>query len=295
MFRGFEPRLIAVGDQVIHCMVGGAGKPLLLLHGFPQNLHMWAQVAPLLADTYTIVCADLRGYGASSKPQGALDHANYAFRAMAQDQVGLMLALGFDRFHVVGHDRGARTGYRMALDHPDQVLSLSMLDIVPTQVMFEQLSPAIAKAYWHWYFLQQPAPYPERVIAADPDVFYEGCLFGWGATGVQGFDPQQLAQYRKSWRDTQAIHGSCCDYRAGASIDLRHDVADAGRRLDCPSLVITAADGVMNALFDMQAVWAPRLAQAHHASVAGGHFFVDQRPEQTAQLLRAFLAQLPSP
>lgn len=168
MFAGFTTHRIATPDAEIHCRVGGSGPALLLLHGYPQNHWMWAHVAPLLARHFTVVCTDLRGYGASSKPQGVADHSNYAFRALAHDQVAVMQALGFPQFHVVGHDRGGRTAYRLALDHPGCVRALAVLDIVPTDVMFEQVDARLARAYWHWYFLQQPAPYPERVIGADP-------------------------------------------------------------------------------------------------------------------------------
>ena len=289
MFEGFQQRRVDVGDVVIHCMVGGSGPGLLLLHGFPQNLYMWAHVAPWLIDEYTVVCADLRGYGGSSKPVGAPDHTNYSFRAMAADQLALMRSLGFEQFHLVGHDRGGRTGHRMALDHPASVLSLAVLDIVPTYVMFDEANRHIARAYWHWYFLQQPAPYPEQVIAADPDTFYEGCLFGWGATGAEAFDPDQLEQYRRGWRDAAAIHGSCCDYRAAGSVDFELDRADLGRQVQCPALVFSGSAGLMHGLFDMQAVWAPRLANMRQASLPGGHFFVDQFPKETARILREFL------
>jgi len=290
MFEGFQRRRVEVADVAINCVVGGSGPALLLLHGFPQNLYMWARVAPLLAHTHTVVCADLRGYGDSSKPVGRPDHANYSFRAMADDQLAVMRSLGFDRFHVVGHDRGGRTGHRMALDHPDSVLSLAVLDIVPTYVMFDEVDRHLARAYWHWYFLQQPAPYPEKIIAADPDTFYEGCLFGWGATGAEGFDPEQLAAYRRTWRDPAAIHGSCCDYRAAGTVDFELDRADLGRQVQCPSLVLSGAAGLMHRLFDMQAVWAPRLADMRFASLPGAHFFVDQFPEETARIVRDFLA-----
>jgi haloacetate dehalogenase len=292
LFSGFETRLVDVGDgQFIHCTVGGSGPPVLLLHGFPQDRFMWGHVAPLLAANYAVVCADLRGYGASFKPVGAADHSNYSFRAMADDQVALMRSLGYHRFHLVGHDRGARTGHRLALDHPQSLLSLAMLDIVPTYVMFNEVNPAVARAYWHWYFLQQPAPFPESVIGAAPDIFYEGCLLGWGATELADFDAQQLERYRASWRDPAAIHGSCCDYRAAGTIDLALDRADLGRTVECPSLVLSGSKGLMHALFDMRAVWQPRLARLQSADLPGGHFFVDQFPRETAQVLRAFLTQ----
>jgi haloacetate dehalogenase len=225
MFEGFSNQRTNVGDAEIACVVGGSGPPLLLLHGFPQNKAMWARVAPTLAERYTVVCADLRGYGDSSKPRCLPDRSNYSFRAMAGDQLNLMRALGFDRFDVIGHDRGGRTGHRLALDHPDAVLSLTVMDIVPTYAMFMDTNRKVAGSYWHWYFLSQPEPFPERMIGYDPDFFYETCLVGWGATKITDFDQETLADYRRSWRDEAMIHGSCSDYRAAASIDLEHDQA----------------------------------------------------------------------
>jgi haloacetate dehalogenase len=290
MFSGFSTQFVDVGDGVtIHCRVGGQGPAVLLLHGFPQNLWMWAHVAPLLAEDYTVVCADLRGYGDSSKPSCLPDLSNYSFRAMADDQLRLMAALGHERFHLIGHDRGGRTGHRMALDHPQALRSLAVLDIVPTYVMFDHVNRHVARAYWHWYFLQQPAPYPERVIGADPDVFYEGCLFGWGATGVDGFDRNQLDRYRASWRDPGMIHGSCSDYRAAASVDLELDRMDLRRKLLCPTLVFSGSKGLMHSMFDMGAVWSPRFDRMESAELPGGHFFVDQFPAETANILRGFL------
>ena len=176
MFEGFERKLVSVAGTEIACAIGGSGPPVLMLHGFPQNLAMWARVAPALAAHFTVVCADLRGYGGSAKPECLPDRSNYAFRALADDQVGLMRRLGFARFHVVGHDRGGRTGHRMALDHADAVLTLTVMDIVPTHAMFMDTNRHIAGAYWHWYFLSQPEPFPERLIGNDADFFYETCL-----------------------------------------------------------------------------------------------------------------------
>jgi haloacetate dehalogenase len=173
LYENFQRKQLRVGGIDINYVTAGRGPPLLLLHGFPQNLAMWARVAPILAADFTVVYADLRGYGDSSKPKCAPDKATYSFRAMAGDRAGLMKALGFDRFHVVGHDRGGRTAHRMALDHPDAVLSLAVLDIVPTYAMFHETNRHVAGAYWHWYFLSQPEPFPERLIGADPDFFYE--------------------------------------------------------------------------------------------------------------------------
>jgi haloacetate dehalogenase len=235
------------------------------------------------------VCADLRGYGDSSKPTCAPDRSNYAFRAMAGDQVGLMKALGFDRFHVVGHDRGGRTAHRMALDHPDDVVSLAVLDIVPTYAMFMETNRHVAGAYWHWYFLSQPEPFPERLIAADPDFFYETCLVGWGATKLVDFDAELVAEYRRCWRMPGMIHGSCSDYRAAASIDLEHDAADIDKKVACPTLAFWGANGAMHKLFDIGAAWRKRCANVAAASLPGGHFFIDQFPSETVQVLLKFL------
>lgn len=292
---GFDTRVARVGDIDIACSIGGSGPPLLLLHGFPQNRHLWAKVAPQLARHFTVVAADLRGYGDSSKPACLPDHSNYSFRALAEDQRLLMRQLGFERFHVVGHDRGARTAYRMALDHPEAVRSLTVMDIVPTSVMFRAADPRVAATYWHWYFLQQPAPFPERLIGADPDFFYETCLFGWGRTALSDFDPDQLADYRRIWRDPAMIHGSCADYRAAATVDLGLDEADAGRLVDCPTLVFYGASGVISQLFDIEAAWRERCRSMQVASLPAGHFFIDQFPDATAAALLRFLQGVEGP
>jgi haloacetate dehalogenase len=290
MFEGFERKIIAVDGVDIACVIGGSGPPLLLLHGFPQSLAMWARVAPLLAEHFTVVCADLRGYGDSAKPKCLPDRSNYSFRAFAADQVGLMWRLGFERFHLVGHDRGGRTGHRMALDHPEAVLTLTVMDIVPTYTMFIETNRQVAGAYWHWYFLSQPEPLPERLIGADPDFFYETCLVGWGATRIEDFDAEMLAEYRRAWRDPGMIHGSCSDYRAAATIDLEHDAANIGRKVACPTLVFYGSSGVMARLFDIPAQWRRRCTDVSEASLPGGHFFVDQFPSDVARILREFLS-----
>lgn len=290
MFNDFRRQAVRIAIT-INTVVGGSGDPVLLLHGYPQNLSMWARVAPVLAAEYTIVCADLRGYGDSDKPPEDADSANYSFRRMAQDQVDVMLALGFERFHVIGHDRGARTAHRMALDHPEAVRSLALLDIVPTYDMFKRVDALKAKAYWHWYFLQQPAPYPEDIIAANPDHFFEGCLTGWGAMELGDFDPEQLASYRRTWRERDFIFGSCADYRATGKVDVRLDEADLQRKVDCPALVLWGERGIAR-FFDMEQVWSARLSRMRTASLASGHFFVDQFPAESTRLLRSFLVSV---
>lgn len=289
MFESFTPRKVSANGVTINCMTAGSGPPVLLLHGFPQNMAMWARIAPKLSQSYTIVCADLRGYGDSEKPVAAADNSNYSFRTMAADQVGVMARLGFDCFHVIGHDRGGRTGHRMALDHPGVVLSLAVLDIAPTYAMFMDTNRRVAGAYWHWYFLSQPAPFPEHMIACDPDTFYETCLLGWGATSLENFDKAQLGDYRRCWRNPEMIHGSCADYRAAATVDLTHDSADIDVKIRCPTLAFWGSKGVMSDLFDLRAEWRRRCTRLSTASLPGGHFFPDQFPGDTADRLARFL------
>jgi haloacetate dehalogenase len=289
MFEGFHRRRIDVGETIINCVISGDGPPVLMLHGFPQNLAMWAGVAPTLAEAFTVICADLRGYGDSSKPRCTPDNRNYAFREMAIDQIALMQKLGFDRFHVVGHDRGGRTAHRMALDQPGVVASIAVLDIVPTYVMFMETDRHVAGAYWHWYFLSQPEPLPERMIALDPDFFYESCLISWGGTPIDDFDREALADYRRCWRNPEMIHGSCSDYRAAATIDLKHDSIDIDKKVSCPALVLFGSNGTMAKYFDIPAAWRPRCADVHVKSLPAGHFFVDQFPQETARILDCFI------
>jgi haloacetate dehalogenase len=291
MFEGFEQKSLSVNGQEIAYVKAGQGDPVLLLHGFPQTKAMWARIAPELAKRYTVVCADLRGYGHSSKPACAPDASNYTFRAMAADQVALMQALGYARFHMIGHDRGARTAHRMALDHPQAVRTLTVMDIVPTYTMFMQTTRQVSGSYWHWYFLSQPAPFPERLIASDPDYFYETCLVGWGAAQLKDFDPEQLADYRAAWRTHEMIQGSCGDYRAAASLDLAMDTSDLARQVQVPSLVFYGSQGVMHQLFDIPKEWQSRLANMQSASLPGGHFFPDQFPQETAKILLEFIQQ----
>lgn len=294
MFEGFSRHRIDVGDGIeINAVSAGSGEPVLLLHGYPQNLALWSKIAPILARDFTVIAADLRGYGDSSKPRCAPDNANYSFRAMAADQIALMKALGHVRYHLVGHDRGGRTAHRLALDAPEAVHTLTVMDIVPTQTMFREIRHETAQAYWHWQFLAQPADFTDRMIGNDPDFFFETCLVGWGATGIADFDAEQLAEYRRCWRDPGMIHGSCSDYRAAATVDLKLDEADLGRRVECPALVSCGADGVVAANFDIEACWSTRLSGFTVENQPGGHFFLDQYPEETAAMLRRFLLSHP--
>lgn len=298
MFEGFTHHRIDTGGPegvVIDCVAAGAGAPVLLLHGYPQTRALWARIAPLLvARGYRVVCADLRGYGASSKPAASADLANYSFRAMAADQVAVMAALGHDRFHMVGHDRGARTGYRMALDHPGRVASLTIMDIVPTAVLFSDPRPEVAAGYWHWYFLAQPAPLPETLIAGKEDAFFETSIAGWGAGGLSAFDPDQLAAYRQSWHDPAAVAGACNDYRAALRVDLPLDRAEGERRIATPTLVLYGDAGLMARLYDIPALWQARCGDMEAAAMPGGHFFPDLCPDAVADRVADFLGRHPA-
>ncbi len=291
MFKDFEQHQINVNGVEIACVAAGEGEPVLMLHGFPQTMALWARIAPsLVAGGYRVVCADLRGYGKSSKPPARPDLENYGFRTMALDQLELMRALGHERFHLVGHDRGARTAHRLALDHPGAVASVTLMDIVPTVVMLTDLRKEVAQSYWHWFLLAQPAPFPEKIIQADPDFFFETCLFGWGAAGPEDFDASQLAAYRNSWRDAETIAGFCNDYRATLAVDLSNDQADQDLRIAAPVQILYGASGAMAKHYDLPATWASRCTNMESAAIPGGHFFPDSAPEEVVKHLVRFLA-----
>ena len=289
MITGFEDHSLHVNGQDIAFSLAGEGPPVLLLHGFPQTRALWAQVAPLLAQRYSVVAADLRGYGDSSKPDGV---AAMSFRNMGADQLALMQALGHETFHLIGHDRGGRTAHRLALDAPEAVASLTVMDIVPTHLLLSDLSKEVARAYYHWFFLSQPAPVPETLISADVDAFFHSCLTGWGGAGLADFAPEQLDAYRRAWRDPACIHTMFNDYRAAIDVDFALDNADLSQKVTCPALVAYGADGAMAQHYDMAAAWSPRLANMQTTTVPGGHFFVDQSPEATAAALLTFLDSL---
>lgn len=279
---GFTTQVVQIDGIDVNYARGGEGPPVVLLHGFPQTHAMWAKIAPELAKTHTVICPDLRGYGASAKPR---DVGAYSFRAMGADVLGLMTHLGFDRFHLVGHDRGGRTAHRIALDASGRIQTLTVMDIIPTHLLLTQLSYPVAKAYYHWFFLAQPEPFPETMIAADPDHYFESCLLGWGAAKLEDFDHAQMEAYRAAWRDADTIRGMCNDYRAAISHDLALDEADLGRRVEAPTLVLYGADGAMGRAYDVGATWADRCNVAGVAGIAGGHFFPDTSPQETTSAI----------
>lgn len=293
MFEGFTEQRITLAGVDIHTRIGGEGPPLLLLHGFPQSHVMWHRVAPRLAQHFTVVLADLRGYGQSSKPAGDADHATYSKRSTATDQVEVMAALGFDRFRLVGHDRGARVAHRLALDHPDAVEKVAFLDIIPTVEVFERADQAMATAYFHWFFLIQPGGFPEHLIGLDPDHYLRRTLGSWGSDlGV--FDDEAVGAYLRAFRDPAAVHAMCEDYRAAASIDLVHDRADreAGRTVRCPALVLWGGHSTVGRLYpDPLAIWRRYAPAVQGAAIPAGHFLPEERPAETARALLDFLVE----
>jgi haloacetate dehalogenase len=288
MFEGFDTRDIATAETTIHVRTGGAGPPLLLLHGYPQSHVMWHRVAPALAEHFNVVCPDLRGYGDSGKPASDAEHGVYSKRSTANDMVAVMASLGHERFALAGHDRGGRVGHRMALDHPARVAKLAVLDIVPTRTIFRATNQAIATGYYHWFFLIQPDNLPERLIGADPLFYLHWVLGRWG-TGLDAFAPEALAEYERCFRDPATIHASCEDYRAAASIDLAHDEADLDRRIECPVLALWGRRGLMERHFDVLATWRERAAgPVGGRALDCGHFLPEERPQETAAALLEF-------
>lgn len=284
MFDGFSLSTIDTGAASIRARYGGSGPPLLLLHGHPQTHVMWHRVAPRLAREFTVVMTDLRGYGDSSKPATTADHMPYSKRAMAQDQVAVMRQLGFDQFFVAGHDRGGRCAYRMALDYPEQVRKLAVLDIIPTGEAFQRANMAFGLGYWHWFFLAQPAPLPERMIGCDPDNYYF-------RSGRELFDPEALAEYLRCCHDPATIHAMCEDYRAGATIDYQLDLADRGtNRIQCPVLALWGGRGPLADWYDVLAIWRDWADDVRGSAIDSGHYLAEEAPEATATALQAFFA-----
>jgi haloacetate dehalogenase len=288
MFEGFERVRVETEGATIEGVRGGEGPPVLLLHGYPQTRAMWHLVAPVLAGSFTVVATDLRGYGDSSKPEGGEDHAGYSKRCMALDQVEAMRELGFDSFAVAGHDRGGRVAHRMALDHPERVTKLAVLDIVPTYHVFATADKNLATAYYHWFFLIQPYDLPEHLIGADPDYYLGKKLGGWGP-GLEVFAPEAYAEYQRCFRDPKTIHATCEDYRAAATIDLTHDEADQDRKVECPLLALWGENGVVEKLYDPLDVWRRHASDVRGRALPTGHFLAEEKPEETAEELIPFL------
>ena len=288
MFEGFAHEKIDTSDATINLVRGGSGDPVLLLHGYPQSHAMYHLVSPRLAERFTVVATDLRGYGDSSKPASAPDHFSYSKRASARDQVEVMEALGFGEFAVVGHDRGARVGHRMALDHSSCVTKLALLDIIPTHAVFANVSQELATDYYHWFFLIQPPGFPETLIGRDPAYFLEQKL--GSLSGGHAFAPEAMAEYIRCFSDPEMIRGTCEDYRAGASIGLEHDEVDLDRQVVCPVLLLWGAHGKVPKRFDPLAVWREKASDVRGVELDCGHYLPEELPDETADELIHFLA-----
>ncbi len=288
MFEGFRQTDITVESATIRARVGGAGPPLLLLHGYPQTHAMWHKIAPRLAKDFTVVATDLRGYGDSSKPPSDPRHATYSKRATAQDQVEVMAKLGFRDFFVAGHDRGARVAHRMALDHAGRVKKVAVLDIAPTRKVFETVTKQVATGYYHWFFLIQPFDLPERLIGSDPEYYLRRKIGQWSAD-KGGFTKEALAEYVRCFSDPATIHASCEDYRAAATVDLEHDEADIGTKVACPLLALWGGKGFVERHYDVLAVWRERAADVRGRALPCGHFLAEEAPDATYdELIRFF-------
>jgi haloacetate dehalogenase len=281
LFPGFETQRIATSAATINVLRGGSGPPLLLLHGYPQTHVEWHKIAPRLAQRFTVVMADLRGYGDSAKPADGENHVNYSKRAMALDQVEVMKALGFDRFAIVGHDRGARVAWRTAVEHPDQVTRAAVIDIVPKP--YSMVTREFATAYYHWFFLIQPAPFPETLIGNSAEYYLRSRMTG------PAFTPAALAEYVRCFTDPATIHATCEDYRAGATIDLTHADEDRGKKVACPMFVLWGERGTVGRLYDVMQIWRDHASDVRGKSLPGGHFLPEELPDDTLAALLPFL------
>ncbi len=275
----------------IFARVGGSGPPLLLLHGFPQTGAMWHKIAPGLSERFSVVAADLLGYGASDSVAGDGGGEAYSKRAMARHMAALMQELGFERFHLAGHDRGARVSYRLALDHPERVERLALLDIVPTVEQFEQMGVAGGLGGFHWYFLAQPAPLPERLICGEPDFFLERMLGSWAGEAAV-FSEAAMAEYRAAAHDPETVRSWCDDYRSGARYDLALDRSDrsAGKQISCPLLVLWGAGRGPSRRGRFMATWRRWAADLRGEPMPCGHFIPEEAPAESERALLEFFS-----
>ena len=291
-FPGFETKTFSTdsedGSIDISYLIGGNGPPLLLLHGFPQTKAIWSQVAPELARNFTVVAADLRGYGASSKPHGKIDHSTYSKRSMAADQHALMKSLGFNQFFLLGHDRGGRVSHRLAMDFPESVLRLMVLDVSPTLTMYENTTMEFAKGYWHWFFLIQPEPVPETLIGANPEFWLKNHMGRHAGTGI--FSPDRWSEYLAGASHPESMHAMCEDYRAAATIDLIHDRSDraAGKMLKMPLRVLWGEHGLVNQCFKPIEDWRVVAKDVAGKAVPSGHYIPEEIPDVLLAEAREF-------
>lgn len=266
----------------------GKGFPVLLLHGYPQTHLMWHKIAPRLAEDFTVILTDLRGYGDSDKPQGNPEHGNYSKRVMAQDQVGVMSELGYEEFYLVGHDRGARVAHRLTLDYPEKVKKLVLLDIIPTYEMYRTIDRELATAYYHWFFLIQSYPLPETLIGSNPEYFLQTCLQSWGKD-FSAFTPEALAEYIRCFTNPETIHSTCEDYRAAATVDREHDQLDIHKKISCPLLTLWGKKGIIGRKYNVLETWYNRAINVSGQAINCGHFLPEEAPEETYQAIDKFL------
>ncbi|MCV3210933.1 alpha/beta hydrolase [Mesorhizobium sp. YC-39] len=298
MFSGFEAKTLQVAGTSIFVRVGGTGPPLLLLHGFPETHLMWRDIATALAPRFTVVAADLRGYGQSGCPASSADHAPYSKRTMAGDMVEVMRVLGFERFMIAGHDRGGRVAYRLALDHPGQVSKIAVLDVIPTAAAWDRADARLAISFWPWSLLAQPEPLPERLLAAAPDVIVDNAIAQWGSA-ADAFPAEIRAAYIDALRDPDHIHAICEEYRAAAGIDRDHDALDQAesRRIACPLLALWSSEGGLENWYADEggplAIWRQWADRVEGSAVKGGHFFPEENPGETAMALSRFSHDVP--
>jgi haloacetate dehalogenase len=295
-FKDFKTEEIKTSGATIHTVSGGNrnGPPLLLLHGIPETHVLWRKVAPALAQDYFLVMTDLRGYGDSGKPPGGGDHFAYSKRAMAQDQVEVMKHLGFEKFALVGHDRGGRAAHRLALDHPEVLTKLVILDIVPTYLLYQNINQEFATIFYHWFLLVQPPPFPETMVANSAEYFLKCTLLWLGGSKLTDplpdwISPAVFQEYLRTFRSPETIHAICEDYRAAASIDLAHDKADLDKKIQCPLLVLWSEKGPFHRLYNVLQTWRDRAVRAEGKAMPTGHFLPEQMPEELTQELKAYL------
>ncbi len=291
LFKGFKALRVRTSGAMINLVVGGHGPAVLLLHGNPETHVMWHKIAPQLATKFTVVAADLRGYGDSSKPDGGDDHSNYSKRAMALDQVEVMRQLGFEKFSVVGHDRGGRVGQRLALDHSEHVTKLAVIDIVPTYTLLHQVNNGLATAFYHWFFLVQPAPFPEKMIGANVEFYLKYMMFrDMNLTDIPAWMGREaFGEYLRCYSDPDTLHATCEDYRAGESIDMQHDEQDLHQKIQCPVLVLWGKNGALPRFFNVIGVWQERAINVIGKPIGGRHFLPEEAPEETLAEIGAFL------
>jgi haloacetate dehalogenase len=287
LFPGFERKQVATSGATINVVRGGRGAPLLLIHGYPQTHVEWHKIAGKLAERFTVVAVDLRGYGDSSKPPDGENHANYSKRAMALDQIEVMRALGFDRFAVVGHDRGARVTWRLAVEHPEHVTKAAVLDIVP--LPYSMVTREFAEQYFHWFFLIQPAPFPERLIGNNAQFYLESRFLRRPVGGTGAMAAEAIVEYLRCFKDPAVIHATCEDYRAGATIDLTHAEETRDKKVSCPLLVLWGSRGTVGRLYDVMKIWREHATDVRGKALQAGHFLPEEVPGETLAELRAFL------